>query len=152
MRLIDADELQTELNRAYVRKQGSSFTDVYREQALKEDFDFVKSLVKSFPTFPTPPAKRTIPQVAESFGIDTSEITSIIMGNLPALLSQEEYDFSIKQVIFHDPATIVYWADGSKTVVKCHNEPFDKEKGLAMAVIKKNWPKSYKKLFEKWCS
>lgn len=23
------------------------------------------------------------------------------------------------QVIFHDPATIVYWADGTKTVVKC---------------------------------
>lgn len=28
----------------------------------------------------------------------------------------------IKDVIFNDPATIVYWADGTKTVVKAENE------------------------------
>ena len=44
----------------------------------------------------------------------------------------------IKDVIFNDPATIVFWADGTKTVVKCQNgEPFDAEKGLAMAFVKK---------------
>ena len=41
------------------------------------------------------------------------------------------------KIIFHDPATIVIWGDGSKTVVKCHNEPFDREKGLAMCYMKK---------------
>ena len=46
--------------------------------------------------------------------------------------------FSIKDVIFNDPATIVFWADGEKTVVKCQNgEKFDPEKGLAMAIAKK---------------
>ncbi len=41
-------------------------------------------------------------------------------------------------VIFNDPATIVYWADGTKTVVKVQNdEPFDKEKGLLAAFMKK---------------
>ena len=45
--------------------------------------------------------------------------------------------FKIKKVIFNDPATIVYWADGEKTVVKANNELFDKEKGLAMAITKK---------------
>ena len=46
--------------------------------------------------------------------------------------------FSIKDVIFNDPATIVFWNDGSKTVVKCQNgETFDPEKGLAMAIAKK---------------
>ena len=40
-------------------------------------------------------------------------------------------------VIFNDPATIIIWADGSKTVVKAENEPFDPEKGLAMAISKK---------------
>ena len=64
----------------------------------------------------------------------------------------------IKQVIFNDPATIVIWADGEKTVVKCQNgEPYDPEKGLAMAITKralgnkgnyfdeiKKWTKEYK--------
>lgn len=43
----------------------------------------------------------------------------------------------IKNVIFNEPATIVFWSDGTKTVVKADNEPFDPEKGLAMAVSKK---------------
>lgn len=45
---------------------------------------------------------------------------------------------SIKDVIFNPPATIVMWTDGTKTVVKAQNdEPFDAEKGLAMAIAKK---------------
>ena len=44
----------------------------------------------------------------------------------------------IKDVIFNDPATIVFWTDGTKTVVKCQpGETFDPEKGLAMAISKK---------------
>jgi len=43
----------------------------------------------------------------------------------------------IVKVIFNDPATIVIWEDGSKTVVKCDCESFDPEKGLAMAIAKK---------------
>lgn len=45
---------------------------------------------------------------------------------------------SIKNVIFNDPATIVFWHDGTKTVVKCgEDDIFDPEKGLAMAISKK---------------
>ena len=47
------------------------------------------------------------------------------------------YPVEIEKVIFNDPATIVIWSDGSKTVVKCANEEFDKEKGLAMAICKR---------------
>lgn len=44
----------------------------------------------------------------------------------------------IKKVIFNEPATIVYWDDNTKTVVKTNNgDEFDAEKGLAMAVVKK---------------
>ena len=51
---------------------------------------------------------------------------------------QKERDkFDIKDVIFNNPATIVLWADGTKTVVKAENEPFDPEKGLAMAISKR---------------
>lgn len=45
--------------------------------------------------------------------------------------------FEIEKVIFNDPATIVFWKDGTKTVVKAVNEAYDPEKGLAMAVTKK---------------
>lgn len=45
---------------------------------------------------------------------------------------------SIRKVIFNDPATVVLWSDGTKTVVKCGPEDtFDTEKGLAMAIVKK---------------
>lgn len=46
----------------------------------------------------------------------------------------------IKDVIFNDPATIVFWSDGTKTIVKCQKDTGDvysKETGLAMAIAKK---------------
>lgn len=46
----------------------------------------------------------------------------------------------VKKIIFNDPATIVYWKDGTKTVVKCQEgDYFDLEKGFAMAFLKKCW-------------
>ena len=58
----------------------------------------------------------------------------------------------IKNVIFHDPATIVYWSDGEKTVVKAEGEPFDPEKGLAMAISKRVLGNkgNYYNEFKKW--
>ena len=45
---------------------------------------------------------------------------------------------AIKRVIFNPPATIVYWSDCTKTVVKCsEKDVFDPKKGLAMAVAKR---------------
>lgn len=57
-------------------------------------------------------------------------------------------------VIFNPPATIVFWEDGEKTVVKCgEGEVFDKEKGLAMAFCKRVWSNKgrFNTMFEKWC-
>ena len=58
----------------------------------------------------------------------------------------------IKDVIYNDPATIVFWEDGTKTVVKCKNEKFDPEKGLAMAFSKKMLGNkgNYYNIFKKW--
>ena len=61
----------------------------------------------------------------------------------------------IKNVIFSGPCTIVQWTDGDKTIVRCENEDFDKEKGLAMAIVKElfgtNKSKSnYNDIFKKW--
>ena len=44
----------------------------------------------------------------------------------------------IKEVIYNDPAVIVYWSDNTKTTAKCHPEDtFDTEKGLLLCVVKK---------------
>lgn len=58
----------------------------------------------------------------------------------------------IEKVIFSPPATIVFWSDETKTVVKCNGEKFDKEKGLAMAIAKKTLGNkgSYYEVFKEW--
>ena len=60
----------------------------------------------------------------------------------------------IKQVMFYDPATIVYWTDGTRTVVKCQDgDVYDPEKGLAMAISKKalgNKDNYYCEVFKHW--
>lgn len=76
------------------------------------------------------------------------EMTKQMVNAVHGCLSLE-----IKNVIFNDPATIVFWADGTKTVVKAQeNDWFDPEKGLAMAIAKKvygNQGNYYNKL-KKW--
>ena len=43
----------------------------------------------------------------------------------------------INKVIHNKPATIVFWEDGTKTIVKAQDEDYDAEKGIAMAYVKK---------------
>lgn len=59
---------------------------------------------------------------------------------------------AIKNVIFNDSATIVIWTDNTKTIVKADGEPFDPEKGLAMAISKKFFGNKgyYYDIFKKW--
>ena len=59
----------------------------------------------------------------------------------------------IKDVIYHNPATIVFWQDGTKTVVKCQEgDTYNPELGLAMCIIKKmcNNKGNYNDVFNKW--
>lgn len=59
----------------------------------------------------------------------------------------------IKDVIFNEPATIVFWKDGTKTVVVCNEgETFDKWYGIAMCHMKKLYGNGYKacKVCENW--
>ena len=47
-------------------------------------------------------------------------------------------EIAFKKVIFNGPATIVFWNDGTKTVVKCtEGDPYSKEAGFALCVLKK---------------
>lgn len=62
---------------------------------------------------------------------------------------------TIENVIFNPPATIVFWSDKTKTIVKADYdyESYDPEKGIAMAIAKKlmgdNKGKYYE-LFKYW--
>ena len=61
---------------------------------------------------------------------------------------------TIKKVIYNNPATIIFWADDTKTVVQCQEgDDYDPEKGLAIAIAKKALGNTSRKLndvLHKW--
>lgn len=68
----------------------------------------------------------------------------------------KDMNLKIKKVIFSNRDTIILWEDGDKTRVRCQeDEPFDKEKGFAMAVCKKvfgtnNSKSNFNEEIKKW--
>lgn len=64
-----------------------------------------------------------------------------------------DFTFEIKDVIFNNPATIVLWADGTKTVVKCQEDDvYSEEVGLALCFAKKALgnKSNFNNVFKKW--
>lgn len=90
---------------------------------------------------------------------DTYEVNSLFE-ELNSIRKEQERKYimsklnvaTIKGVIFNNPATIVFWQDGTKTVVKAENEDYDPEKGLAMAIAKRALGNegNYYNVFRKW--
>lgn len=73
---------------------------------------------------------------------------------IPVYLPSNIKPYGIKKVIFHDPATIVLWEDGTKTVVKCQEgDIYSKEIGLAMCMLKKYMgnESNFNNVFKKYC-
>lgn len=98
-------------------------------------------------------AKRHHDEVdAMTYGINDVAVTKAMDEAIRSIIPV----WIITKVIFNDPATIVYWRDGSRTVVKAMDgEQFDPEKGLAMAICKKLLGTSesggnYYDIFKKW--
>ena len=63
-------------------------------------------------------------------------------------------EVEIVRVVFNEPATIVFWGDKTKTVVKTQDgEAYDPEKGLAMAIVKKICGNNgaYYEIFKEFC-
>lgn len=85
--------------------------------------------------------------IGDSGYYNMSEINKIVFGD-EVFMRQPK----IKNVIFNDPATIVYWEDRTKTVVKCEGEKYDPEKGLTMAITKKMLGNkgNYYEVIKKW--
>lgn len=66
-------------------------------------------------------------------------------------LGTKRYSFEIKKVIFNGPATIVFFGDGKKEVVKQDpnsNEPFDPQKAILYAFMKHVSKASSSKLWD----
>jgi hypothetical protein len=60
---------------------------------------------------------------------------------------------NIKNVVFNNPATIIFWEDGTKTIVKAmETDVYDPEFGFAMCICKKALGDQYKKAFKKYVS
>lgn len=79
----------------------------------------------------------------DAFDVFYPETTTVITQGVP----------EIKDVIFNKPATIVIWADDTKTIVKCgEGEKYDPEKGLALCISKKTLGNKYEyyEPFKKW--
>lgn len=70
---------------------------------------------------------------------DANPIATRKVESEPTMLTYSFYGTipGIDRIIFNNPATIVYWKDGTKTVVKAHDEEFSEEHGLAMAFARK---------------
>lgn len=61
--------------------------------------------------------------------------------------------FAIDKVLFNPPATIVFWLDGTKTVVKCkEGEEFYERAGIALCLAKKLYGPNFHKIFKTHCS
>lgn len=95
----------------------------------------------------------------------TDEMMAAMLGRVfGKIIAEEEAEVSISQnvdlekeiknVVFNDPATIVFWKNGTKTVTKCHaGDTFNKETGLAMCIIRKLCNnKHFNNVFEKYCN
>jgi hypothetical protein len=66
---------------------------------------------------------------------------------------KKEANMTIKQVYFNKPVTVVLWADGTKTIVKCQEgDTYSKETGLAVAIAKKALGNkgNFNNVFKKW--
>lgn len=94
-----------------------------------------------------------VPNLSEAAG--TIFANAIVEFRLNCAVSSAFRDptFEIKDVIFNDPATIVLWKDGTKTVVKCQPEDiYEKEVGLALCIAKKALgnQSNFNNVFKKW--
>lgn len=106
----------------------------------------------------TPYSEKTVieAKVTGSRGVSYGVVDPKTTYNPDRKDSINEGKLQIKDVIFNPPATIVFWSDDSKTVVKAENEMYDPEKGLAMAIAKRamgnqgNYFDTFKKYIDAW--
>ena len=90
---------------------------------------------------------------AESLTDAATSIFSDAMVFFGLTSTSNAYSLDIKDVIFNNPATIVLWSDGTKTVVKCQEgDEYSREVGLALCIAKKALGNkgNFNNIFRKW--
>ena len=119
---------QVRVTYAPARQNGKSLLDDAKAiDYIKQDIAITKKIFNDIPAL--------YPNVI--FENAAREYDEWLKRNLCATFRNNPKHPIIEDVIFNDPATIVFWKDGTKTVVKAQGEAFDPEKGLAMAFSKK---------------
>lgn len=80
--------------------------------------------------------------------------TKMLKEVLNSLYGTKAFKYDIKKVIFSGPCTIVFWQDGTKTMVRQQEDvdALDHEKGLAMAIAKRVYGDkgNYNNIFKRW--
>ncbi len=94
--------------------------------------------------------KLTLEDIVDEIWDDIKEEYNLKENNISRNIDLNK---EIEKVVFSDPATIVFWKDGTKTVTKCvTGDTFNKETGLAMCIIRKLCNnKHFNNVFEKYC-
>lgn len=146
-------------------KSLSRFVDLMSNEILKMNARDIKFYTDN--SYSTTEVSVFVGGCIHKYMVDWSEVRSLTEAAVPILVNIQmiiktgcvEYVTRtvcqdspvIKDVLFNPPATIVFWEDGTKTVVKNQGEKFDPEKGLAMAIAKKTYGNngSYYNVFKK---
>lgn len=126
-----------------------SFRQIYISETEIPRYKLYEDISSIYPTF--------IVQHNPKFDM---AMVNMLLGSERKYMMNQKTLPGIKKVIFNDPATIVLWNDGIKTIVKYDEKTksgkkkkaFDPEKGLAMAIAKKALGNegNYYETFKKW--
>lgn len=112
----------------FVVNEDGDFIDLGRPVSYKVEADYFLNSLKIDVTLSIPMSSGktgAVDRLIKKHLLDNRHLYS--MGAVPRA----------EKVILHDPAVVVYWKDGTKTVAKAQNERYDPEKGLAMCFVKK---------------
>lgn len=123
------------MNKTYITNE--SYYDAMKEKiAEKYHVELTEHMHKSFSDFYV---SKSVTFAGDSFSIE--RILTDLYCSRPAEGNMFIMPLgipTIDKVIFNEPATIILWDDGSKTVVKCTDgEEYDPAIGFAMAYVKK---------------
>ena len=81
-------------------------------------------------------AKGEVMVDTKKLGFVTKTVIERLMGH--PIREADPTEAYIERVIYNAPATIIYWTDGTKTVVKCQpGDEYDRLTGFLLAVCKK---------------
>ena len=112
--------------------------NVYLDELVK-----LRNIWKSNKVLPPIPMKELPQQTDYSKFYKAEEMKDLKTweGKLEIILGK----IKLTKLIFSGPATICYWSDGTKTVVKCtKGDKFDELTGLSMCIMKKLYGDHYK--------